>query len=142
MSSHLRTVLGVSAFCFGLAATAANAADTRNANFLFTCDGTNKTITFTAATLGNSTTRFIQSAEVSLFENRGGLQYVILRALGDPNKQLLTLGFADNRANNLFISSLVPVATNAAGNVNFTIDGACNGGFGQVQGNVTITFFN
>jgi hypothetical protein len=142
MWSHLRTVLGVSAFCFGLAATTANAAETRNLNFLFACDGTNKTINFNATALGVSVNRFIQSAEVSLFENRGGLQYVILRALGDPNKQLLTLGFADNRANNLFISSLVQVATNAAGNVPFTIDGACNGGTGQIQGNVTITFFS
>jgi hypothetical protein len=142
MSNHLRTVLGVSAFCFGLAATAANAAETRNTNFLFTCDGTNKTITVTLANLGNSTTRFVQAAELILFENRGGLQYVILRAQGDPNKQLAILGSADSRAYNVYISSLFPVTTSATGTTTVTIDGACNGGFGQVQGNVTIFFFS
>jgi hypothetical protein len=32
------------------------------------------------------------------------------------------------------------VTANAAGNVPLTVDGACNGGFGQVQGNVTVWF--
>ena|SRR2546423_5277436 len=140
MSSHLRTALGVSAFV-GLAATAANAAESRNTNFLFTCDGTNKTINFvTTGGLGNSVTRLIQGAEISLFENRGGLQYVILRAQGDPNKQLLTLGGVDNSRSNQF-TGFIPFTTSATGTLTLTIDGACNGGFGQVQGNVTVWIF-
>jgi hypothetical protein len=139
MLRHLRTVLGVSAFCFGLAATAANASESRNTNFLFTCDGTNKTINFTSG-LGNNVTRLIQGAEISLFENRGGLQYVILRAGSDPNKQLLTLGGVDNSRSNQF-TGFLQVLTSATGTVTFSIDGACNGGFGQVQGNVTVWFF-
>ena len=141
MLPKVKTMLGVSAFCFGLAATTANTAESRNGNFLFTCDGTNKTTTFTATGLGVSIARFIQGAEVTLFENRGGLQYVILRAQADPNKQLLSLGAADNSRSRDYTSSLFQVNTNAAGSVTFTIDGACNGGFGQVQGNFSILFF-
>jgi hypothetical protein len=83
MRSRLQTVLGLAAFCFGFAATSAQALESRNTNFLFMCDGTNKTINFNAGTLGVSITRFVVGVELSLFENRGGLQYVILRAQGD-----------------------------------------------------------
>lgn len=105
MLTHLRTLAGVSALCFGLAATAANASESRSSTFLFTCDGTNKTTNFTVSGLGNNTTRFVQSAEVALFENRGGLQYVIVRLNGDPNKQLVTMGSADNSRSNQFTVS-------------------------------------
>jgi hypothetical protein len=139
MWNRLRTILGM--FCFGFAVTSAQALESRNSNFLFPCDGTNKTVNFNAGTLGATVNRFVVGVEISLFENRGGLQYVILRAQGDPTKQLATLGFVDNRASNIF-TSFMALATNAAGNIPFTIDGACNGGFGQVQGNVTIWFFS
>jgi hypothetical protein len=139
MRNHLRTALWLSAFC-GLAVSSANASESRNTNFLFTCDGTNKTISFTASNLGNSVTRFIQGSEISLFENRGGLQYVILRAQGNPTKQLLTLGGRDNSRSDQY-EGFIPVTTSATGTLTFTIDGACNGGFGQVQGNVTVWFF-
>ena len=142
MLPNLKTILGMSALCVGLAATTANAAETRNGNFLFTCDGTNKTTTFTASGLGNSVNRFIQGAEVTLFENRGGLQYIILRAQADPNKQLLSLGSADNSRSRDYNFSTFVVLTSATGTVTFTIDGACNGGFGQVQGNFSIIFFS
>jgi hypothetical protein len=141
MLPNLKTILGMSALCVGLAATTANAAETRNGNFLFTCDGTNKTTTFTFSGLGISVNRFIQGAEVTLFENRGGLQYVILRAQGLPEKQLLSLGSADNSRSRDYTASLFVTPTSPAGTVTFTIDGACNGGFGQVQGNVSVIFF-
>jgi hypothetical protein len=32
------------------------------------------------------------------------------------------------------------VTANAAGNIRITLDGACNGGFGQIQGIVAIYF--
>ena len=142
MLPNVRTILGVSAFCLGLAATAANAAETRNGTFLFTCDGTNKTVTFTFSGLGISVARFIQGAEVTLFENRGGLQYVILRAQALAEKQLLSLGSQDNSNHRDYTSSIFQVNTSPAGTVIFTIDGACNGGFGQVQGNVSVIFFS
>jgi hypothetical protein len=142
MLRHLRTVLGVSAFCFGLAATSATAAESRVGNFLFTCDGSNKTINFTAANLGNNVTRFVQGADISLFENRGGLQYIILKAQNDPTKTLLTLGFSDNSRSRDYTFSVFPVTTSATGTVTFTIDGACNGGFGQIQGNLVLVFVN
>jgi hypothetical protein len=140
MRNHLRTALWLSAFCCGLAASSANASESRNTNFLFACDGTNKTLTFTFGALGNSVTRFIQGSEISLFENRGGLQYVLLRAQSDPNKQLLTLGGRDNSRSDQY-QGFIQVTTSATGTVIFTIDGACNGGTGQIQGNVTVWFF-
>jgi len=138
--THLRTVLCVSALSFGLAATAANASETRNTNFLFACDGTNKTITFSATGLGNAASRFIQGAEISLFENHGGLQYIILRAQGNANFQLLTMSTADNRVFRDFTGFFsVP---NVGGTIQFTIDGVCNSGAGQIQGVVTVAFFS
>jgi hypothetical protein len=93
-----------------------------------------------ATNLGAAATRFIQGAEISLFENRGGLQYIILRAQGNPNVQLLTMGLADNRVFRDFTGFFsVP---NVGGTIQFTIDGACNGGTGQIQGIVTIAFFS
>jgi len=150
MWSRLGTFLASSALSIGVAVTSVNASESRNTNFLFTCDGQNKTITFTASNLGNNANRFIQGAEISLFENQErvvgninllALQYILLRAQGDPNKQLLTLGSRDPSARNQF-TGFIQVTTSATGTVNFTIDGACNGGFGQVQGNVTVWFFS
>jgi hypothetical protein len=144
------TVLASSLVCCGLAVTSVNASESRNTNFLFACDGQNKTVTFTASNLGNNVTRFIQGAEISLFENRSAitngvellaLQYILLRAQGDPTKQLLTLGSREPGARNQF-TGFIQVTTSATGTVNFTIDGACNGGFGQIQGNLTIWFFS
>jgi hypothetical protein len=144
------TVLASSLVCCGLAVTSVNASESRNTNFLFACDGQNKTVTFTASNLGNNVTRFIQGAEISLFENRSAitngvellaLQYILLRAQGDPTKQLLTLGSREPGARNQF-TGFIQVTTSATGTVNFTIDGACNDGFGQIQGNLTIWFFS
>ena len=70
MWSRLGTVLASSALSIGVAVTSVNASESRNTNFLFTCDGQNKTITFTVSNLGNNANRFIQGAEISLFENQ------------------------------------------------------------------------
>ena len=143
MNGRLRTLLGISALCLGFAAGSAQAAESRTSNFLFACDGTNKHLTITVTGLGASTTRFIQSASIVLFQNNGGLQYILLAADGNPNKILLNMGLGQTNAQQVYISSLFATTTNAAGEATFTIDGACTpGGANQIQGNVLITYFS
>jgi hypothetical protein len=134
------TVLALaSSFLLCLAVMPANAGSSRSANFLFTCDGTNKTIFLNLGGFPANTAQFILGGEVTLFENRGGLQYVILRGQGDPQKQVLSLSRTDDTGR-IALPTFYQVAANAAGVVTVTIDGTCNGGFGQVQGNVTVYF--
>jgi hypothetical protein len=141
MWNHLRTVLCCSTLCFGLAATSAHASESRVSNFLFPCTGGNQAVTYTVSGLGNSVTRLIQGAEISLFENNGGLQYIVFGAQGDPNKVLLTLSFKDNHASNQF-TGFLQVTTSATGTVQMTINGASNPGFGQIQGTAIVFFFS
>jgi hypothetical protein len=155
MSKHLHSVLGLSAFCGALAVMPANAATTsRVTNFLIQCDGTNKTVTLNFPGFLPNINQFVVGAEITLFENRGGLQFLLLKANGDAQRQILSIGIGENRAQVIFPTQLGPypgfggallfgsiIATgNAQGIVPFTIDGACSGGFGQVQGNVTVWF--
>jgi hypothetical protein len=123
----------------GLATMPADAGSSRSTNFLFTCDGSNKTINVNVGGFPAASNQFPLGAEVTLFENNGGLQYILLRAEGDPNKQILSLGKTES-AVRFAMPSFYTTTASAAGVVRFTIDGACNGGFGQVQGNVTIYF--
>jgi len=154
MRNRAPLVLGLAAFGLGLAVSSADAGITsRVTNFLFTCDGTNKTINLNATGFAANSTQGVLGAEITLFENRGGLQYILLRAQGDPQKQITSLGKDDTRGQVVFsglgvvgfpptttVSASIPATANAAGTIPFTIDGACNGGFGQVQGNVTVWF--
>jgi hypothetical protein len=143
MWTRLPLVVGLSALGFGLAMMPANAATSRVNNFLFACDGTNKTINITASGFPPNSNQFILGGEVTLFENRGGLQYVILRAEGDPQKQIVSLALDENAARGPASGGGVvffQVTANAAGNIRITLDGACNGGFGQIQGIVAIYF--
>jgi hypothetical protein len=143
MGTRLPLIVGLSALGLEFAMMPANAGSSRVTNFLFTCDGTNKTINITASGFPANSNQFILAGEVTLFENRGGLQYIILRAEGNPQKQIVSLAFTENAArgpvgsgNGIFF----PVTANAAGNIPLTLDGTCNGGFGQIQGNVAIYF--
>ena len=152
MSVRRYMVAALAALGFAFAVVPGNAISvSRETTFLFTCDGTNKTININATGFPIGSTQLVAAAEITLFENRGGLQYIILRAQGDPNKQLLSLGSADTRAQIVYsgfvfippgtnTNALISTTANAAGNVPLTIDGACNGGFGQVQGTVTVWF--
>ena len=139
MPSKLRLAIALSALGLGLAMMPANAGSSRATNFLFTYDGTNKTISLNLSGFPAGSTQFILGGEVTLFENNGGLQYVILRGEGNPLKQVLSLGKTDNTAR-FALPTFYPVTANLAGNVVVTIDGACNGGAGQIQGNMTIYF--
>jgi hypothetical protein len=138
-----------------LVAPPATAATSRISNFLFACDGTNKTFAFTAGAGGANnpalpanTALSIVSAEVVLFENQGGLQYVLLAAQGDRTKQLANLGLppsarqsgGGDHAFNTSTYDLASVTTNAAGQVVIQVDGACNPGFGNLQGTFTVWF--
>jgi len=139
MWNSLRTLFGCSTLCLGLAVTSANAAESRIQAFQFPCDGQQKAISFAAAQLGNNVARFIQGAEVSLFEAPPGFQFVILSAAG--NTVLVTLGSKETGRSTQFTASLFQTNTNNVGQVFFSIAGACGGG-GQVQGFATIWFFS
>ena len=143
MWTRLPLVVGLSALGLGLAMMPANAATSRVTTFLFSCDGTNKTINITTSGFPPNTNQFILGGEVTLFENRGGLQYLIVRAEGDPQKQIVSLAHNENAARGPASGGGVvffQVTANAAGNVLIRLDGACSGGFGQIQGNVAIYF--
>jgi hypothetical protein len=150
MRSHMRLTMGLSLLCLAFAATPGNATiSSRSANYLFLCDGTNKTITLTFGGFAVGSTVNIVGGELSLFENRGGVQYNIMRVQGDAFKQIVTLTLSDNRAQTMFpgigwvvgfgnVSATVPAIIPATGNLIITVDGACNGGTGQTQGLATI----
>ena len=143
MGTRLATILGASAL-LGFTAISANASETRVANFVLACDGSNKTFHFNATNLGTAASRFIQGAEISLFDTSGTLQYLILRAAPsgsqpDDTRQLLTLGNRSTHESNQF-TGFFSVA-NVNGTIAFTVDGACTAP-GQIQGLVTISFFS
>jgi len=125
---------------FGIALTVtANASESRTTAFVLPCDGQAKQINFTATGLGAAATRFIQSAEISLFQNQGGLQFILLNANLNPNAVIAQMGLTDNHVSNQFTGFYsVP---NNLGVIPFTITGLCSGG-GQIQGFVTIGFFS
>lgn len=123
-----------------LAAIPAHASETRVNIFTIACDGTNKHVDFIASGLNASVTRFIQGVEVTVIDTRGGLLYVVVRALGDEKKQLITTGPGSTSARAEF-TGFFQVTTDASGNVPFTIDAACTPG-GSLQGVVTIGFFS
>src|SRR5215211_2915437 len=103
MRSQMGLALGLSSLCLALVAAPANATvSSRATNYLFLCDGTNKTVTLTFGGFTAGTTVNILGGELSLFENRGGVQYNIMRVQGDPTKQIVTLTLSDNRAETMF----------------------------------------
>jgi hypothetical protein len=135
-----RVLVVLVALWVGFAGSPAEASESRVGSFSFPCDGTNQVVTFTTGGLGNNVTRFIQGAEVTLFENHGGLQSIFLSAVAD-NRVLVSLNPPANRASNQF-NGFFPVQTSGTGTVNFSVSGACNSGFGQVQGVAIVWFFS
>jgi hypothetical protein len=152
MTSQLRTLLGLSVLGFAFVATPANATiASRATNFLFACDGLNKTVTFSFPGFTAGTTQNILGGEIALFENRGLVQYVIMRVQGDAQKQIATVTLSDNKGQTMFsglgivtatfVTGTVPAIIPATGNLVITVDGAC-GGTGQTQGLATIWLLN
>ena len=152
MRSHLGLALGLSSLCFALVAAPASATvSSRATNFLFPCDGTNRTVTFTFGGFAAGSTQNVLGAELSIFENRGGIQYVIMRVQGDPEKQIATTTLTDNKGQTIFsgegvvgaalVTATMTAIIPASGNLVVTVDGACSGG-GQTQGLATIWLLN
>src|SRR5262245_30200133 len=139
MRNRLLSVLCGSTLFMGLALTSANASESRLFTFAITCDGSAKLVTLNAGGLGASAARFVQSAEISIFDNPQALSYIVLEALTDVTKTLLTLGKGqtNNRGDFTGFYSI----GNAGGVIPFTLVGVCSGG-GTLQGLVTIGFFS
>src|SRR3989442_15083342 len=96
MWKRIKFALGFSALCTGLAAIPANAGIiSRTANFLFPCDGANQVVNINAFGFPANSTQGILGGMVILFENRGGLQYVLLNAQADTTKMILAMGMGD-----------------------------------------------
>ena len=141
MLRRVQKALAMSAVCFGMTLSLANASETRQSSFVIPCDGTNRTVILTFGNLGTASTRFVQSAEVSLFENPGALGYLMLGATNSAGLTdvFATLGTGEvSRTNQYTGFYSLP---NSAGNITFSISASCVGG-GQVQGLVVIGFFS
>ena len=139
MRNRLRSVLCWSALFLGFALTSANAAESRLFSFSFACDGQFRLVTLNAGGLGVATTRFLQGAEIAIFDNPDSLSFIVLEALTDPNKTLLSLSKGERRASKDF-EGFFQASTNAAGIIPFTLAGTCTGG-GVIQGLANIGFF-
>jgi hypothetical protein len=148
MLRNARAVLGLATVCSALAVMPANAVSTRISNFLFPCNGQNQATSFTFGSLPANANLLIVAAELVLFENRGGLQYVLLSVNGDRTKQLANMGLPASAGqagggDHVFNQSpygLASATTDGAGQVRIQVDGACNGGFGNLQGTATVWF--
>src|SRR5262245_17190949 len=140
MLGPVQKALAMSAVCFGMTLGLANASETRQSNFLIPCDGTNKTVVFNFTGLGTAT-RFVQSAEVSLFENPSASQYVLVGATSSAGltDMLATLGRGVVSRSNQY-QGFYPLTPNG-GSITFSVSGSCIGA-GQVQGTVVIGFFS
>ena len=141
ISSRVKKALVMSAVCFGLTLGSANASESRQSNFLIPCNGANQIVNLTFSNLGTASTRFVQSAEITLFENGGGLQFILIGATNAAGftDVFATLGKGDVSRSNQFTGFYS--LPNIGGSINMNVIGACTGG-GQIQGVVVIGFFS
>ena len=140
MWKHLRSAVCGSLLCAGLAVTPSTASETRITSFVVPCDGQQKVINFTFSGLGTASTRFIQGAEISLYEKTPSttLQFIALTYQGD-NKYLALMGVSDTHVSNQ-LTGFISVP-NVGGTAPFVLYGSCTGG-GQVQGFAMVYFFS
>ena len=136
--NRLQALVGASAVCLALATTPANAGSSRVTNFQFPCDGSNKQVNLSLPGFAPGS-QFILGGEIILYENNGGLQYVVLIGEANLQKTIVSLGKADNSAR-IALPTFFQVTADGSGNVIITVAGACNAGAGQVQGRATIYF--
>ena len=143
MWSRLGALLCWSTLCFALALANANASESRIFYFALPCDGTQKTLDFQITGLAASTSRFIQGAELSTFEDANALLFAYVQVLGTAvNSPLVTLGQANSHASNQF-TGFYSVTTTASGIINFALVGACSAATAPfVQGFLLISLFS
>jgi hypothetical protein len=132
----------LSLLALGFTVSPATAAESRIQEFSLGCDGTERTIIFTATGLGNSVTRLVQGAEVSLtgVKSAGRLQRLRIQVAGTPTKTFLTLGSGEVSARNQF-TGFFQVTTDATGNAVFEIIAACKSSKKPLEGIVVLSFF-
>ena len=145
MFKNLRVILGLSALWLGVAAIPAIGAVSKIGNTGITdlpCTGLNVTSIVTLSGFPASSSQNIFAAEIFLFENRGGLQYIFVRVGGDPTKELVGMGLgAESRAfNRLSEFTPIPVTANAAGQIFVAVDAACAAPGTRLQATVTVWF--
>jgi hypothetical protein len=129
------------ALAFALSVAPADAATGRVGTLTLTCDGTVRHESFQATGLGASVNRFIQGAEVTVVDRKGKLEYLLVRAEGDENSQLLSIGPKVTHESVAFTASLFQVTTDATGNVLITVDALCRKG-PDLTAFVNVTFFS
>jgi len=141
MWKHLRSAVCGSLLCAGLAVTPSTASENRSFSFIVPCNGQQQTINLTASGLGTASTRFVQGAELALFQKDPSttLQYIVLAATGGSGSTLAMLGVSDTHVGNMFTGFYA--LPNNSGTIPFTLFGSCTGG-GQVQGFVVVQFFS
>jgi len=89
--------------------------------------------------LGAASSRFVQSAEIAIFDNPAAVNFIILEGLTDSAKTLMVLGKGETRGFRDFTGFYsIP---NFGGTINFTLVGTCSGG-GILQGFVNVAFFS
>src|SRR5215469_12478622 len=112
------TTLCTLALCFGFGAPSAKSQvlpSTRTAGFTFVCDGQPKQTTVAFAGFTPNTTQTTAAARINLFQQQGGLQYVILGVSGTPNGNLAILAgggspidHGNNNSDGPFYSTGIP----------------------------------
>src|SRR5262249_35127448 len=110
-----------------LLAMPASASESRVGIFNVTCDGGNKHLEFNASSLGISVNRFIQGAEITAVDTRGGLLYALVRAQDDDKKWLVTTGPGTTHARADF-TGFFQMLTDASGNILIGAEVACTPG--------------
>jgi hypothetical protein len=142
-------IVGLLALFFGFAMEPVNATSSRSATFMLSCKGQQSILTLKLDGFPNGSSQIVLGGEIALFENktegssgRSAIQYIVLRAEGDPTKHILALGILQNYAQALFPFDGYQVTADAQGKIPFTIVGECNQGFSQqgIGGIVTIFF--
>ena len=147
MRKGLWTTLAASALCFGLMALPASAGQSRTTSFTFTCDGQFKqtTVPFTGFTPNQANN--VLGGRINMFQQQGGLQFVILGVSGTPNANIAILGgggsptdHGNNNTDTNFTNVSLPVTSDGAGVIRVDILGSCLGGAGARAGFATVYF--
>jgi len=143
MWNRLFGLICLSVVGFAFPVLPANASETRVQNLSLVCDGTERTVVFTATDLNNTmnptANRFVQGVEVSLTRLKV-LQRLRIQLAGNPNKTFLTMGAGEVSARNQF-TGFFQVTTDTSGNIAFEIIATCKGKK-PLEGILVLSFFS